>query len=937
MFQIRGEQIAAMRRKTIGDTLIERLTPFVTASWDAPGRQVLLRDDAGARGTLNFDAMGYLGGFTSPLGRTWQLSNDADGRLLEFTAPSGHVLSMAYTPEGLLAAYASTTQNRIDLFYDLRRYTASQYADGTTERVAYSSEGDPEVFSSRLDYRVLCTYDKYRRLAAITDGNGHSTEFLYNRWNRPESVLHPNGQRDGYEFDEEGKLCRADWGEDGSAEIVTDAAGRPTKLAYSDGVEASFSYGEGGLLLAAAGPGGSSSFEYDTDAQFVAETFGPYEHRFSYDAGKRLVSIASMGSGVQFRWDTDSRLAGFTDWSGGEHTIEYLPGDRGHVTTAPAQGERPGLRSFLRTDIAGRLASLQVFAGGQTHYALDCSYDAEGRLSTNSDSGFGQRVFSYDADSRVLYADASRSESREIFSYDGAGNLAAVNGTRLVYDAANQLLEAGNTALRWDNRGNLLEIAGPDGTQRFRYNLRNYLAASIADDGSETVYTYDALGRRTSKRTGMVETRFFWAGEQLLSEIRADLVTGVLRRQDYLYHPETGVPLATAIDGEVYTIHTDHLGAPRAVTSGTGDVVWLAELSTFGMTRITIERITMRLRFRGQYHDSETGLHYNRFRYYAPQWGRYISRDPLTFQAGTNHYAYADGNPLNVTDATGLIGWKGIAALAAGAVVGIAVGILLAPIAIPLAILAGGIAAGAVAGGLNEALNEKHFCLECIAKAAGLGALAGAAGALPFLALPVGAGLLAFVGAGALGGALSYGVNCLDGAEKNPSWGGLATSVAVGGVFGGVGKGIGDAVLGGGNEEPPPPLTATTRPTWRQSEVDVGNDLGPNYNAQQSYLNGQPVSQGTAGSVRPDFVSNDGTTSVEVKNYNVGTNSNGLINNVSGQAVTRASNLPAGMDQQVIVDVRGQSVSPAQENTIIQGIVQKSNGAISPTAITFKR
>ncbi|MGI4831346.1 MAG: RHS repeat domain-containing protein, partial [Janthinobacterium lividum] len=364
------------------------------------------------------------------------------------------------------------------------------------------------------------------------------------------------------------------------------------------------------------------------------------------------------------------------------------------------------------------------------------------------------------------------------------------------YDAANQLLEAGKTALRWDDRGNLLEVSGPEGTQRFRYNARNQMVTSVADDGTETAYTYDALGRRTSKRTGAVENRFYWAGEQMLCEIRADLATGVLRRQDFLYHPETGVPLATAVDGEVYTIHTDHLGTPRALTSGTGEVVWLAELSSYGVARVVVEQVRMPLRFRGQYYDAETGLHYNRFRYYAPQWGRYISRDPLTFLAGMNHYMYVDGNPLNETDPKGLIGWKGIAALAAGAVVGIAVGIVLAPIALPLAIIAGGIAAGAVAGGLNEALNEKQFCLLCIAEAAGLGALAGAAGALPFSALPVGAGLLAFMGAGALGGALSYGVNCLDGAEKDPSWTGLGTSVLLGGASAGIGKDIGDAVGG---------------------------------------------------------------------------------------------------------------------------------------------
>ena len=118
--------------------------------------------------------------------------------------------------------------------------------------------------------------------------------------------------------------------------------------------------------------------------------------------------------------------------------------------------------------------------------------------------------------------------------------------------------------------------------------------------------------------------------------------------------------------------------------------------------------------------------------------------------------------------------------------------------------------------------------------------------------------------------------------------------------------------------------------------MDVGTDLGAGYTPQVSYLNGKQVPYGTPGSVRPDFVSTDGAASFEVKNYNVATNSNGLVNNVAQQAIQRANNLPAGMEQQVVIDVRGQTVTEAQKNSIVQGIVQKSNGIISPTEIQFK-
>nr|WP_276538254.1 filamentous hemagglutinin N-terminal domain-containing protein [Burkholderia multivorans] len=130
--------------------------------------------------------------------------------------------------------------------------------------------------------------------------------------------------------------------------------------------------------------------------------------------------------------------------------------------------------------------------------------------------------------------------------------------------------------------------------------------------------------------------------------------------------------------------------------------------------------------------------------------------------------------------------------------------------------------------------------------------------------------------------------------------------------------------------------TTTTRPGWRQSENDVGSDLGSSARPQVSYKNGVEVPNGTPGSVRPDFTATDGTASFEVKNYNIATNMNGLINNVSQQAIQRADNLPSGMQQQIIIDTRGQTVTDAQMSAIVRGIVQKSNGIISAGAIQFK-
>lgn len=130
-------------------------------------------------------------------------------------------------------------------------------------------------------------------------------------------------------------------------------------------------------------------------------------------------------------------------------------------------------------------------------------------------------------------------------------------------------------------------------------------------------------------------------------------------------------------------------------------------------------------------------------------------------------------------------------------------------------------------------------------------------------------------------------------------------------------------------------LTAT-RPTPRQSEIDVGNDLGPGARAQVSYRDGQEVKYGTKGSSRPDFCVGS-SCSIEVKNYDIATNTPGLVSKVVEQAIQRQQNLPQGMTQRVIIDIRGQSMTDSQEAEIVKSIVLQSNGAVRPSNVQFKR
>lgn len=117
------------------------------------------------------------------------------------------------------------------------------------------------------------------------------------------------------------------------------------------------------------------------------------------------------------------------------------------------------------------------------------------------------------------------------------------------------------------------------------------------------------------------------------------------------------------------------------------------------------------------------------------------------------------------------------------------------------------------------------------------------------------------------------------------------------------------------------------RPTWQQSEIDIGLDY-PEYEYQQSFINGQQTYFGKRGSVRPDFYAPG--HSVEVKNYNITTSSGrrSLVRTISRQYKERLEHLPADTKQTFIADIRGQSISEELLDILEQEILEKTNYGI---------
>jgi RHS repeat-associated protein len=108
----------------------------------------------------------------------------------------------------------------------------------------------------------------------------------------------------------------------------------------------------------------------------------------------------------------------------------------------------------------------------------------------------------------------------------------------------------------------------------------------------------------------------------------------------------------------------DHLGTPMELTGEDGEIAWRGTYKAWGLPEETGSDkakwadIRNPLRFQGQYWDVETGLHYNRYRYYDPQIGRFIGKDPIGFWGGLNIYTYA-ASPAGWVDPLGLAAHRG--------------------------------------------------------------------------------------------------------------------------------------------------------------------------------------------------------------------------------------------------------------------------------------
>jgi RHS repeat-associated protein len=217
----------------------------------------------------------------------------------------------------------------------------------------------------------------------------------------------------------------------------------------------------------------------------------------------------------------------------------------------------------------------------------------------------------------------------------------------------------------------------------YHWNAAGMLVKAVRPDGGEVSFGYDPFGRRLWKRYRDRVTRWIWDGNVPLHESvendGASATSGgrapvsidesAEKRRDamlvdhpaqgpplvtWLFHPESFAPVAKLVGEERLSIIADHLGAPIAMYDAGGAAVWSARIGLYGELHDVVgTRSACPFRWPGQYEDEETGLYYNRFRYYDPDAGQYIARDPLGLAAGIEPYLYVR-DPLTWADPLGL-------------------------------------------------------------------------------------------------------------------------------------------------------------------------------------------------------------------------------------------------------------------------------------------
>lgn len=623
--------------------------------WEATGR--------GPRTRFAYDGLGRLVANQAAGEGVTRLARDDAGRVVAIERPDGGAITLAYDPEGRITQYRDAAGRETAWAYDGLPFP--------TRRV------DPD--GSAFAYR----YDGELNLVGLTNQKGETYRLDYDVLGRLVREVGFDGREQRYAYDPRGGLVRHEDAGLRTTVFQRDALGRMLEKHFGDGTAHRFLYDRAGRLAEAANDSRTLRFAYNAAGDLLEEHQDDQVLRHRHDGRGRVVATTLPdGREISIGYDDTNHFAR-VDFAG-RRVAEILRDDAGREVERQAGA----LRSLREYDPQGRLTRQTAWKDGEAANPVLgrwYRYDPADQVVSIGDWQRGVRNYRYDACERLLQVTGDRPEE---FVLDPAGNILASGPAADILGGAAQgdrLSVHGDRHFEYDASGNRVrETRGAGGgvEVRYGYGPDNQLVSVVETSRlgrRETRFGYDALGRRAWKDArawgpapandpdagepllAAACTSFLWMGDSLLAEAAsevgeppADPLATI-----YLFEPGSFRPLAQvrrqAADqpGAVYHYHCDHLGTPQEITNDDGAIVWRGDLKAWGgLAALVVAEVENPLRFQGQYHDPETGLHYNRFRYYSPDEGCFIHQDPIGLMGGVNLAAYAP-NPLQWLDPWG--------------------------------------------------------------------------------------------------------------------------------------------------------------------------------------------------------------------------------------------------------------------------------------------
>jgi RHS repeat-associated protein len=647
-------------------------------TYDSRGNLLSSTDPTGATTGYRHNERGHLTGVRNAVGEELVIENDAAGLPVAITDPAGAVTRYIRDEFGRPVAVVDPLGETWRLMWTVEgKLLSVTQPDGSTERWRYDGEGNEVEYRDPAGRPIRIDYTHFDLPAAETGPDGARTEFSYDRALRLTTVTDPQGLTWTHEYDAAGRLVSETDFNGRILRYIYDAAGQLVEHVNGAGEIIRFVHDVLGNVVERRTAEGRTVFEYDLLGRLRRAASADAEVLVQVDPLGRVTGETVNGRSVWSRYDLLGRRVARRTPAGVESTWTYGPDGRPAALRLSgrtmqfahdALGREVGLRwdsgfTVRRAwDAASRLTEETAGAGMRRRY----SRGADGSLVAIDESSGDRRRFTLDAAGRVSAVE--RAEGQERYGYDTSGNVltatwpgpeGGVQGTR--HYNGTMIRRAGDLEYEHDAQGRLVRRAraSSDEIWLYRWNSDDELVEVTTSGGDRWRYTYDPLGRRIAKQRldarGTVAERidFVWDGS-VVTELAHS--SGAVTTWEYAAEgPDPLVQVERPPAGPMrwYWVRTDPLGTPAELVTPEGAVAWRSASSLWGEEYEAGTAASTPLRFPGQYHDPETGLHYNLFRYYDPAIGRFLTPDPLGLAGSANPHAYV-GNPTAQFDLLGL-------------------------------------------------------------------------------------------------------------------------------------------------------------------------------------------------------------------------------------------------------------------------------------------